>query len=102
MKPLHGPELGYNNVLDFSAALGLLLEFDEPAAVVVKHTNPCGVALGRTVGEAMERAKTSDPISIYGGIAGGQRPRQLEGVPAPSGLLPPLPLPPHFPHAAGH
>src|SRR4030095_15714585 len=44
MKPLHGPELGYNNVLDFSAALGLLLEFDEPAAVVIKHTNPCGVA----------------------------------------------------------
>ncbi|MGH7421787.1 MAG: bifunctional phosphoribosylaminoimidazolecarboxamide formyltransferase/IMP cyclohydrolase, partial [Candidatus Rokuibacteriota bacterium] len=43
---LHGPELSYNNLLDWSAALGLLLEFDDPAAVVIKHTNPCGVALG--------------------------------------------------------
>ncbi|HEU4366965.1 MAG TPA: bifunctional phosphoribosylaminoimidazolecarboxamide formyltransferase/IMP cyclohydrolase [Methylomirabilota bacterium] len=73
MKQLHGPELGYNNVLDFSAALGLLLEFDEPAAVVIKHTNPCGTALGRTVGEAMERAKACDPVSIYGGIVGVNR-----------------------------
>ena len=64
MKPLHGPDLGYNNVLDFSAALGLLMEFDEPAAVVIKHTNPCGTALGRTVGEAMARAKACDPFSI--------------------------------------
>jgi phosphoribosylaminoimidazolecarboxamide formyltransferase/IMP cyclohydrolase len=73
MKQLHGPELGYNNVLDFSAALGLLLEFDEPAAVVIKHTNPCGTALGRTVGEAMARAKACDPVSIYGGIVGVNR-----------------------------
>ncbi|MGH7317087.1 MAG: bifunctional phosphoribosylaminoimidazolecarboxamide formyltransferase/IMP cyclohydrolase, partial [Candidatus Rokuibacteriota bacterium] len=49
---LHGPELSYNNLLDWSAALGLLLEFDDPAAVVIKHTNPCGVALGQGVGEA--------------------------------------------------
>jgi len=60
-------------VLDFSAALGLLLEFDEPAAVVIKHTNPCGTALGRTVGEAMERARACDPVSIYGGIVGVNR-----------------------------
>ena len=73
MKQLHGPELGYNNVLDFSAALGLLLEFEDPAAVVIKHTNPCGAALGRTVGEAMARAKASDPVSIYGGIVGVNR-----------------------------
>jgi len=64
----HGPELGYNNLLDWSAALGLLLEFDEPAAVVIKHTNPCGTALGATVGEAIARAKACDPVSIYGGI----------------------------------
>jgi phosphoribosylaminoimidazolecarboxamide formyltransferase/IMP cyclohydrolase len=86
MKPLHGPELGYNNVLDFSAALGLLLEFDEPAAVVIKHTNPCGTALGRTVGEAMARAKACDPVSIYGGIVGVNRTldmavvRELAGI----------------------
>jgi phosphoribosylaminoimidazolecarboxamide formyltransferase/IMP cyclohydrolase len=73
MRQLHGPELGYNNLLDLSAALGLLLEFDEPAAVVIKHTNPCGAALGAGVGAAMARAKASDPVSIYGGIVGVNR-----------------------------
>ena len=73
MKQLHGPELGYNNLLDFSAALSLLLEFEEPAAVVIKHTNPCGAALGDTVGAAIVRAKASDPVSIYGGIVGVNR-----------------------------
>ncbi|MGH7389335.1 MAG: bifunctional phosphoribosylaminoimidazolecarboxamide formyltransferase/IMP cyclohydrolase [Candidatus Rokuibacteriota bacterium] len=72
-RQLHGPELGYNNLLDFSAALGLLLEFDEPAAVVIKHTNPCGVAVGPGVAAAMARAKASDPVSIYGGIVGVNR-----------------------------
>jgi phosphoribosylaminoimidazolecarboxamide formyltransferase/IMP cyclohydrolase len=73
MKQLHGPELGYNNLLDFSAALGLLVEFDEPAAVVIKHTNPCGAALGDSVAIALAKAKASDPVSIYGGIVGVNR-----------------------------
>ncbi len=73
MHQLHGPELGYNNLLDFSAALGLLLEFSDPAAVVIKHTNPCGAAVGETVGVAVARAKASDPVSIYGGIVGVNR-----------------------------
>jgi len=73
MKQLHGPELGYNNLLDFSAALSLLLEFAEPAAVVIKHTNPCGAARAATVGAAMALAKASDPVSIYGGIVGVNR-----------------------------
>ncbi len=84
---LHGPELGYNNLLDWSAALALLLELEDPAAVVVKHTNPCGVALGRTVGEAMHRAKASDPVSIYGGIVGVNRQVDLEVVKELSGIL---------------
>jgi phosphoribosylaminoimidazolecarboxamide formyltransferase / IMP cyclohydrolase len=87
MKQLHGPELGYNNVLDFSAALGLLLEFDDPAAVVIKHTNPCGTALGRTVGEAMARAKACDPVSIYGGIVGVNRPLDITVVEALAGIF---------------
>jgi phosphoribosylaminoimidazolecarboxamide formyltransferase/IMP cyclohydrolase len=87
MKPLHGPELGYNNVLDFSAALGLLLEFDDPAAVVIKHTNPCGAALGRTVGEAMARAKACDPVSIYGGIVGVNRTLDLAVVQELAGIF---------------
>jgi phosphoribosylaminoimidazolecarboxamide formyltransferase/IMP cyclohydrolase len=84
---LHGPELGYNNLLDWSAALGLLLEFDEPAAVVIKHTNPCGAALGRSVSEAVRRARACDPVSIYGGIVGVNRRMDMEAVKALSGVL---------------
>jgi phosphoribosylaminoimidazolecarboxamide formyltransferase / IMP cyclohydrolase len=84
---LHGPELGYNNLLDWSAALGLLLEFDGPAAVVIKHTNPCGVALAASVGEAVRKAKACDPVSIYGGIVGVNRPVDMEVVKELSGIL---------------
>ena len=87
MKQRHGPELGYNNLLDFSAALSLLLEFDEPAAVVIKHTNPCGAALGPSVGVAMERAKASDPVSIYGGIVGVNRSLDMTVVQALAGIF---------------
>ncbi len=87
MTQLHGPELGYNNALDFSAALALVFEFDEPAAVVVKHTNPCGVALGATVGEAMTRAKASDPVSIYGGVVGVNRAVDMGVVEALAGTF---------------
>lgn len=87
MKHLHGPELGYNNLLDFSAALSLLLEFDDPAAVVIKHTNPCGAALGRTVAEAMAKAKASDPVSIYGGIVGVNRVLDMGVVEALAGIF---------------
>jgi phosphoribosylaminoimidazolecarboxamide formyltransferase/IMP cyclohydrolase len=84
---LHGPGLSYNNLLDASAALGLLLEFDEPAAVVIKHTNPCGAAVGPSAADAMRRAKASDPVSIYGGIVGVNRVIDLEVVKELSGIL---------------
>ena len=87
MKQLHGPELGYNNLLDFSAALSLLLEFAEPAAVVIKHTNPCGAARAATVGAAMVRAKASDPVSIYGGIVGVNRTLDAAVVEALAGVF---------------
>ena len=87
MKQLHGPELGYNNLLDFSAALALLLEFDESAAVVVKHTNPCGAARAATVGAAMALAKASDPVSIYGGIVGVNRTLDAAVVQALAGVF---------------
>ncbi len=87
MKQLHGPELGYNNLLDFSAALSLLLEFDEPAAVVIKHTNPCGAARAATVGAAMALAKASDPVSIYGGIVGVNRTLDAAVVQALAGIF---------------
>jgi phosphoribosylaminoimidazolecarboxamide formyltransferase / IMP cyclohydrolase len=84
---LHGPALSYNNLLDWSAALGLLIEFDDPAAVVIKHTNPCGVALGTGVAAAMSRAKACDPVSIYGGIVGVNRTLDMGVVKELSGIL---------------
>jgi phosphoribosylaminoimidazolecarboxamide formyltransferase/IMP cyclohydrolase len=87
LRQLHGPELSYNNLLDLAGALGLLLEFTEPAAVVVKHTNPCGAAVGSDVVAAFERARASDPVSIYGGIVGVNRPVDRRLVEALSGIL---------------
>jgi phosphoribosylaminoimidazolecarboxamide formyltransferase / IMP cyclohydrolase len=87
MRQLHGPELGYNNLLDFSEALSLLLEFSEPAAVAIKHTNPCGVAVASTVGAAVAKAKASDPVSIYGGIVGVNRVLDMAVVAELSGIF---------------
>jgi phosphoribosylaminoimidazolecarboxamide formyltransferase/IMP cyclohydrolase len=65
---LHGKELSYNNINDANAALQILKEFQEPAAVAVKHMNPCGVGIGDDVREAFEKAYAADPTSIFGGI----------------------------------
>lgn len=67
-KQLHGKELSFNNINDANGAIALLKEFDEPAAVAVKHTNPCGVGIGRDIYEAYINAYQSDPVSIFGGI----------------------------------
>jgi len=65
---LHGKELSYNNIVDLSAAIELVNEFDEVACVIVKHTNPCGAAIGKNVLDAYERALSCDPVSAFGGI----------------------------------
>jgi len=65
---LHGKELSYNNIQDGNAALQIVKEFKEPAAVAVKHMNPCGVGIGKTIEEAFDRAYEADPVSIFGGI----------------------------------
>ncbi|MDR2090612.1 MAG: bifunctional phosphoribosylaminoimidazolecarboxamide formyltransferase/IMP cyclohydrolase [Clostridiales bacterium] len=65
---LHGKELSFNNINDTSAALELLKEFDKPAAVAVKHANPCGAAVGNSVYEAYVKAYDADKVSIFGGI----------------------------------
>ncbi len=67
-KQLHGKELSYNNINDADAALQIVREFEEPAAVAIKHMNPCGVGVGTTILEAYEKAYEADPISIFGGI----------------------------------
>ncbi len=71
--PIQGKELSYNNMLDMDAAWGLVNEFDEPAVVVVKHTNPCGVAIADSLKEAFKRAYSCDPISAFGGIVAANR-----------------------------
>jgi phosphoribosylaminoimidazolecarboxamide formyltransferase / IMP cyclohydrolase len=65
---LHGKELSYNNLLDSDAAWNLILEFDRPAASVIKHTNPCGVAQADTLTEAYTLARDCDPASAYGSV----------------------------------
>lgn len=65
---LHGKELSYNNIHDADAALQIVREFDAPAAVAVKHMNPCGVGTGSDIFEAFEKAFAADPVSIFGGI----------------------------------
>ena len=65
---LQGKELSYTNLLDLDAAVRIVLEFSEPAAVVVKHTNPCGTATGGSVADAYVRARQADSLAAYGGI----------------------------------
>jgi phosphoribosylaminoimidazolecarboxamide formyltransferase/IMP cyclohydrolase len=65
---LHGKELSFNNLLDLDSARRLLEEFEVPAAVIVKHNNPCGCALGSTVEEAFDKALAADPVSAFGGV----------------------------------
>jgi phosphoribosylaminoimidazolecarboxamide formyltransferase/IMP cyclohydrolase len=65
---LHGKELSFNNLLDLDSARRLLEEFEVPGAVIVKHNNPCGCAVGSDVEEAFDKALATDPVSAFGGI----------------------------------
>ncbi len=71
---LHGKELSYNNINDTDAAFECVAEFTEPAVVIVKHANPCGVATGQNLLDAYRRALLCDPVSAYGGIVAVNRP----------------------------
>ncbi len=70
---LQGKELSFNNIVDANAALELVKEFRAPAAVAIKHMNPCGVATAATLVEAFQKARASDPVSIFGGIVAVNR-----------------------------
>jgi phosphoribosylaminoimidazolecarboxamide formyltransferase/IMP cyclohydrolase len=65
---LHGKALSFNNVLDLDSARALVEDFEQPACVIVKHNNPCGVAVGDSALEAYEKALACDPVSAYGGV----------------------------------
>lgn len=71
---LHGKELSFNNLLDLDSALNLVKEFTEPAAVIIKHNNPCGAAIASTLADAFLKAYAGDPTSAFGGILAFNRP----------------------------
>jgi len=73
-KILHGKELSYNNLLDIDSAFAIAREFNDPAAVVIKHNNPCGCALGRSLAEAFDKAYAGDPVSAFGSVLAFSRP----------------------------
>jgi phosphoribosylaminoimidazolecarboxamide formyltransferase / IMP cyclohydrolase len=79
---IQGKELSFTNLLDLDAAVRIVLEFDEPAAAVIKHTNPCGAAVGPSIAEAYVRARQADPISAFGGIVGLNRPIDVSAAEA--------------------
>src|SRR5258708_2929909 len=70
---LQGRELSFTNLLDLDAAIRIVLEFDEPAAAVIKHTNPCGAAIGTSALDAYVRAREADSLAAFGGIVAGHR-----------------------------
>ena len=70
---LHGKELSFNNIYDMDAALTIVKAFDDPAAVIIKHANPCGVAISNDITDAYVKAYEADPLSAYGGICAMNR-----------------------------
>jgi phosphoribosylaminoimidazolecarboxamide formyltransferase/IMP cyclohydrolase len=79
-RQLQGKELSYNNIVDLQAAWDLAQEFDEPVCAIIKHTNPCGTATGKTLAEAYKRALECDPVSAFGGVIGVNRPIDAEAA----------------------
>ncbi|MCZ8133334.1 MAG: bifunctional phosphoribosylaminoimidazolecarboxamide formyltransferase/IMP cyclohydrolase [Steroidobacteraceae bacterium] len=77
-RQVQGKELSYNNIADADTALECVRQFDEPACVIVKHANPCGVALAASPREAYEQAYRTDPTSAFGGIIAFNRPLDAE------------------------
>jgi phosphoribosylaminoimidazolecarboxamide formyltransferase/IMP cyclohydrolase len=70
---IQGKELSYNNIVDLQAAWDLAQEFDETVCAIIKHTNPCGTATGKTLAEAYKKALECDPVSAFGGVIGVNR-----------------------------
>lgn len=70
---LHGKELSFNNILDLDGACETVKEYSEPAAVIIKHTNPCGVAIGSSILEAYKKAWATDTVSAFGSVVAFNR-----------------------------
>ncbi len=71
---LHGKEMSYNNYVDADSARRTAYDFEQPAVAIIKHANPCGIAVGSDVAEAHRRAHACDPVSAYGGVIATNRP----------------------------
>jgi len=93
---LHGKELSYNNILDLHAAVSLCAEFEDPAVVIVKHNNPCGVGTGKNVTEAYQKALATDGKSAFGGIVAVNRPLDRAGADAMNELFLEIIVAPEF------
>jgi phosphoribosylaminoimidazolecarboxamide formyltransferase/IMP cyclohydrolase len=77
---LQGKELSYTNLLDLDAAIRMVIEFKEPAAALIKHTNPCGAATGTSAADAYVRAREADSLSAFGAVVGLNRPIDVEAA----------------------
>ena len=75
---LHGKEMSYNNYVDADAARRTAYDFTEPAVAIIKHANPCGIAVGKDIAEAHRRAHECDPVSAYGGVIATNRPVSVD------------------------
>jgi phosphoribosylaminoimidazolecarboxamide formyltransferase / IMP cyclohydrolase len=101
-RQLHGKELSYNNLLDLDSALAIVRQFSDPAAVVIKHNNPCGAAVDDRLAVALQRAMEGDPLSAFGSVLGLNRTvdaATAEVLAAP-GLFVEAVVAPHFDPAA--
>lgn len=100
MHQLHGKELSYNNIVDMEAAWNMVWEFSEPAACIIKHTNPCGAAIGVDVHEAYVRAYEADSTSAFGGIVAVNRPVDIDTAEEMSKIFLEVIMAPSFDEAA--
>jgi phosphoribosylaminoimidazolecarboxamide formyltransferase/IMP cyclohydrolase len=75
---LHGKEMSYNNYVDADAARRAAYDFDEPAVAIIKHANPCGIAVGADVADAHRKAHACDPVSAFGGVIATNRPVSVD------------------------
>ncbi len=96
LKKLHGKELSFNNIIDATAAVNLVAEFDEPTVVILKHTNPCGVGSASTLQDAYRKAFATDTKAPYGGIIAVNRPLDMSAAQAMSEIFTEIILAPSF------
>src|SRR5690606_22383946 len=75
---LHGKEMSYNNYLDTEAARRAAFAHEDAAVAIIKHANPCGIAVGSDIAEAHARAHACDPVSAFGGVIAANRPVSAE------------------------